>query len=547
MVVSDIIAVACLVWTFTVILVCCIGVHQIRQNTIKRPPPSTVDKLPLDQIPHITIIRPVKDDEPYLYECLAATFHQTYPLERLTIFFCVPNRKDTALPILERLLSDFPLFDAKILVEEEDPNLSGRDGKITNLGPNPKIRNMSRAYRETKGDIIWIIDCNVWVSPLVAARMVDLLCGLTTLPSDETSTLAPTPRKYKFVHQLPLVVNVSSLSPAQTTSALSSGPPADPFTILSDALYTSESGGLLEELFFSTSHAKFYTAIATVAIAPCTVGKSNMFRRSHLNALTTTPSASPSAESKAEIRDPGIDFFSDNICEDHLISDLLWRSPVPESIQHIAALEGKPHSSAQNQIPTSTWRNHGLLPPYPSNLATQPMSHMPLSSYIDRRTRWLRVRKFTVTAATLVEPGTESLLCSAYGAWGLTTLPWCHNKLGIPPSWTAFFILFLLSVTCWAAVDRYVWTLLQKHRSPDADMDERPAFSGARGKERRFGKWILAWLGREVLALPIWIWAVCGGVSVVWRGRRFWVGTDMKVHEIGEEVGGNGVVKDRAD
>ena len=495
--------------------------------------------LPLGHVPHVTIIRPVKGQEPYLYECLAATFHQTYPSERLTIFFCISTRNDPAFPILERLLSDFPSFEAEILVEEEDPNLSGRNGKITNLGPNPKIRNMSRAYREAKGDILWIIDCNVWVSPSTAASMVDLLCGFTNPKAIKPT---PAPQKYKFVHQLPLVVDVSASRPPRTTSTLSSGPPADPFTILSSGLPISQSGGLLEELFLSTSHAKFYTAIATVAIAPCTVGKSNMFRRSHLNALTTTPSASPSAESRAEMRDPGIDFFSDNICEDHLISDLLWRSPVPESVKHSAESEGSV-ASEQVRPPRSKWGNHGLLPPHPSNLATQPMSHMPLSSYIDRRTRWLRVRKFTVTAATFVEPGTESLLCSAYGAWGLTSLPWCQQTLHIPQTWTAFFILFLLSVIIWASVDRYVWNLLQHRGTVDG---ERPRFGRMEGEKRGLGQWVLAWLGREVLAFPIWCWAVVGGVTVVWRGRRFWVGTDMKVHEIAE-TRLNGRLKGRGD
>ena len=37
---------------------------------------------------------------------------------------------------------------------------------------------MSRVYREAKGDILWIIDCNVWASPSVAGRMVDLLCEI---------------------------------------------------------------------------------------------------------------------------------------------------------------------------------------------------------------------------------------------------------------------------------------------------------------------------------------------------------------------------------
>ncbi len=483
----------------------------------------------------------MKGIEPYLYECLAATFHQSYPLERLTIFFCISSRSDPALSILERLLSDFPAFDARILVEEEDPNLSGRDGRTTNLGPNPKIRNMSRAYREAKGDIVWIIDCNVWTSPPVAARMVDLLCGLTAPTSSTPSKKSITKpgRKYKFVHQLPLVVDISTTPSPQSTSSLSSGPPADPLTILFGGLPIAQSGGLLEELFLSTSHAKFYTAISTVAIAPCIVGKSNMFRRSHLNALTTTPSASPSADSETEMREPGIDFFSDNICEDHLIGDLLWRSPLPELVKAQTELEGRTPSDATGvQSRTSSWGNHGLLPPHPSNLATQPMSRMPLISYIDRRTRWLRVRKFTVTLATLVEPGTESLLCSLLGAYGLTTLPWCYRILGVPQTWLAFWTFFISSVCIWAIADRYLWTLLQ-HGGTDAE-DERPSFGRVRGERRGWGQCFLAWLGREVLAFPIWAWAVVGGVTVVWRGRRFWVGVDMKVHEIEGDGGGEG-------
>lgn len=70
-----------------------------------------------------------------------------------------------------------------------------------------------------------------------------------------------------------------------------------------------------------------------------------------------------------------------------------------------------------------------------------------------------------------------------------------------------------------------------QHGGTDAG-DERPSFGRIRGKRRGVGQWFLAWLGREVLAFPIWAWAVVGGVTVVWRGRRFWVGVDMKVHEV---------------
>jgi hypothetical protein len=34
-----------------------------------------------------------------------------------------------------------------------------------------------------------------------------------------------------------------------------------------------------------------------------------------------------------------------------------------------------------------------------------------------------------------------------------------------------------------------------------------------------------------LLALPIWIMAVYGGVTVVWRDRRFKVGFDAKVRD----------------
>lgn len=461
----------------------------------------------------MTILRPIKGPEPYLYECLAATFRQTYPKDKLTIYLCISSRNDPVYPVLEQLIHDFSAFDAKILVEEEDPNLSGHYGESQNLGPNPKIRNMSRGYREAKGDILWIIDCNVWISTGVAGRMVDLLCGFT--PSNPGT-------KYKFVHQLPLVVDISDASPSPSVAFPNAHPSQRKDPLL------SRYGGLLEELFLSTSHAKFYTAISAVAIAPCIVGKSNMFRRSHLDALTINISS----------RSPGIDSFSDNICEDHLIGDLLWRSRVPDSVTLSAENEGKAVSSSLNGIDTkpqisppsdsrktSKWRNHGLLS---SDLAIQPTSHLPLSDYLARRVRWLRVRKFTVTLATLVEPGTESLLCTLYFAFGATSHPFFTRVFHIPSTWSAFWTLWVLGVMAWMGIDYLVWRRLQGWTTVEG---KRPEFLA--GRNRRGGReWVLGWIGRESLALGVWLWAVLGGVGVVWRGRRFWVGIDMRVHEI---------------
>lgn len=133
--------------------------------------------------------------------------------------------------------------------------------------------------------------------------------------------------------------------------------------------------------------------------------------------------------------------------------------------------------------------------------------------------------------ATWVEPGTESFLCSAYGAFAATTLPWFERVVGIPQTWSAFAIVWLASVSAWCAVD---WALYRKlHSSASIEVDDDTPFFARRNKAQRpFGEWLLSWLGRESLCLPIWLWAFWGGSQVEWRGKKFWVGMDMEVHEI---------------
>lgn len=464
-------------------------------------------------MPHITILRPVKGLEPQLYECLAATFRQRYPRDKLTIYFCVSSKDDPAYPVLQRLVDDFPTFEAKVFIENEDPNLAGRTGETTNLGPNPKIRNLSRGYREAKGDIVWIIDCNVWVGRGVAGRMVDKLCGYE---ANGART-----RPYKLVHHLPLVVDSVGASVKAEARGLLSGRHDDELKVSSSSSAAYDiapvptkntpisqllrlGGGRLEEMFMATSHAKFYIAINTVSVAPCLVGKSNMFRRSHLNQLTSTTSP----------YSPGIDFFSDNICEDHLIGDLIWRKKLAEE-------QGE------------SLGKHALVF---GDMAIQPMAGMSVREYIARRVRWLRVRKWTVTLATLIEPGIESLLCSAYGSFAITTIPWFHNVLGVPQTWSMFTTFWTISIFAWATADWFLYRNLHACRSVEVDEDT-PSFAHPPIdlQRRSFKEWILAWIARELLAMPIWVTAVLGGTTVVWRSKRFWVGMDMKVHEIKNE------------
>ncbi|KAK0126921.1 hypothetical protein ONS96_006484 [Cadophora gregata f. sp. sojae] len=365
---------------------------------------------------------------------------------------------------------------------------------------------MSRGYKEAKGDLVWIIDCNVWVGKGVAGRMVDKLCGYM----EDGKRAVP----YKFVHQLPLVVDSVGASVGEEARGLLQGqeevsttnssaynisvPPQNE-TWLNNLLRTS--GGRFEEMFMATSHAKFYTAINTVSVAPCIVGKSNMFRRSHLNDLTAN---SPRYS-------PGIDFFSENICEDHLIGDLLWRKKV------------------QDERAGQKFYRHGLVF---GDLAIQPMAGMSVREYVARRVRWLRVRKWTVTLATFVEPGVEPLLCSAYGAFAISTLPWFG---GVPHTWSAFACIWVGIVLLWMGVDFFAYNKV--HSGASLELDENtPSFARlgpkGEGRKRPFREWVGAWLGRECLALPIWVWACYGGTTVMWRGKKFRVGLDMRVKEI---------------
>lgn len=394
------------------------------------------------------------------------------------------SEDDPAYPVLEQIVEDFSAtHDVHLLVEEYDPLLSGLDG--TNLGPNPKIRNISRAYREAKGDLIWIIDCNVWISRNVAGRMVDRLMGF--LADGQKTT------PYRFVHHMPLVVDIA---PSSRTTDESKA---------RESLWKRvwrTAGGRLDAMFFTTTHAKFYGAINTVGVAPCIIGKSNMFRKSHLDKYTD-PAHNHNLSPASYIRSTGVDFFSSNICEDHLIGDLLWKANIPG------------------------YRKHGLVW---GDICIQPVCGVSVGAYAGRRVRWLRARKWTVLLATLVEPGVESLLCNALFAYAATTLPFFHSMFGIPRTWGATLTGWALGVSIWAACDRAVYRRLHRLLTVEVDEDT-PAFArGAHGSERMpFREWLPTWLGREVLAFPIWTWAVLLGSTVTWRGKTFKVRSDMSV------------------
>jgi ceramide glucosyltransferase len=201
-----------------------------------------------------------------------------------------------------------------------------------------------------------------------------------------------------------------------------------------------------------------YLALNALAIDSCVVGKSNLYRRSQVQFLTGT--LKPRQEGSTE--PSGLASFGRFLAEDNMIASALWHEL---DLRHSLSCD-----VAQNVI-----------------------GDMPLSAYIQRRIRWIRVRKHMVLAATLLEPFTELCMLTLISSWAL------HRLLSFPR-----WIFIPLQLICWLWVDLDVYRSLGGQPVPSQD---RLLF-------------FLSWCLRELFAFPIWLVAVTGDI-VEWRGVRY--------------------------
>ncbi|ODV91684.1 glycosyltransferase family 21 protein [Tortispora caseinolytica NRRL Y-17796] len=371
--------------------------------------------MPLSGVPGVSILRPVKGTESAFVSCMKSTFEQDYP--NFEIIFCIKDANDPAVPVLEELCSQYKNVPTRILTGQAASY--GQKG----YGPNPKINNLAQGFDQAQHDILWVIDSNAWVDPGTLGRAVNKFRGSVGL-----------------VHHLPVAVSFSGWI-----------------------------GSRLDEMYLSTGHAKFYTGINAVGVAPCVMGKSNLFRKSSLLA------ASPD----------GFRYFSHFISEDQMLSETLWE--------------------------------HGERTCLVSDLVIQPTKDETFIEYWFRRLRWIRIRKYVVTGATLVEPFTESIVSGIYGGWAISALT------GIS-AWSYFW----LHMSLWCLLDYAVY-----HSIRARAIHEIKTYydSPATINTMKFARWLYIWLAREVLALPIWIAAMCGS-SIVWRGQRFRINADNSAEPV---------------
>lgn len=197
----------------------------------------------------VTIIRPMKGLDPRLDACLASAFEQDYtgPVE---ILLAVADAADPAIAVAQSIIAKYPHVDARLLIGEVD------------VGPNPKVCNLVKAWSEAKYGVRWMLDANVWVHPGTLRRSVFHF-------NDD---------RVNLVHHIPLA----------------------------HATEPEQAGALLDDVYMGTMHARMYAFINYCNIAPCVMGKSNMLRAAPLDDAG------------------GIRAFAKYIAEDHMVACAVW-------------------------------------------------------------------------------------------------------------------------------------------------------------------------------------------------------------------------------
>ncbi|SEC06577.1 ceramide glucosyltransferase [Rhizobiales bacterium GAS191] len=112
--------------------------------------------------PPVTILKPLKGDEPALFENLASFCTQIYPAP-VQLVFGVQDAKDDAIPVVQRLKASFPDLDAHLVIDRAVH------------GTNLKISNLINMMPTARHQCIVLADSDIGVPPDYLSRVTAAL------------------------------------------------------------------------------------------------------------------------------------------------------------------------------------------------------------------------------------------------------------------------------------------------------------------------------------------------------------------------------------